>query len=94
MKNLLMDDSKTTPEQREAIGAIMAHLYPVKWNSFTTAEGAMEWVAGKDEAWATLDGGKSAEVRLSTKSLLKNEGAEPMVIRNLRAGAPGTTASC
>ncbi len=81
---VLTFDKATSPEQRKAIGDIVGHLYPVKWNSVTTAEGTMEWVPGKDEAYATLDGGKSAEVRLSTKSLNRERGAEPMVIRNLK----------
>jgi uncharacterized protein DUF1326 len=82
-------DKSTTPEQRKGIGDILAALYPVKWNSLTTAEGAMEWVPGKDEAYATLDGGKTAEVRLTSKALNRNSGGDPMVIRNLKYwGAP------
>ena len=76
-------DRSVTPEQRKAIGEILAHVYPVKWNSFTTAEGDMQWVPGADEAWATLDGGKTAEVRLTTKTLNRNAAA-PMVIHNLK----------
>ena len=82
-------DKATTPEQRGAIGAILGHLFPVKWKSLTTAVGEIEWAGGKDEAYATLDGGKTAEVRLSTKSLNPNTRAEPMVLKNLKYwGAP------
>jgi hypothetical protein len=82
-------DKATTKEQREAIGTIAGHLFPVKWKSFSTGEGAIEWVASKDEAYALLDGGKSAEVRLSAKNLLRNNGGAPMVLTNLKYwGAP------
>ena len=45
-------------------GKIMAHLFPVKWNKMTADEGDIRWVGGKDEAKATIDGGKTAEVVL------------------------------
>jgi hypothetical protein len=79
-------DKAMSKEQREGVGAILARLYPVKWNSLTTAEGDMEWVAGKDASYATLDGGKTAEVRLQRFAGMTSE---PVVIRNLRYwGAP------
>ena len=77
-------DRKTTPEQRKAIGEICGKLFPVQWNSLTTAEGDIAWNGGKDEAWATLDDGKTAEVRLSTASLNRDVKSEPMVMRNLK----------
>jgi hypothetical protein len=86
---VLTFDKATTKQQREAIGVIAGNLFPVKWKSFNTAEGDIEWSGGKDEAYALLDGGKTAEVRLSAKSLVRNSGAEPMVMKNLRYwGAP------
>jgi hypothetical protein len=82
-------DKSLTPAQREGIGAVLAHLYPVKWNSLTTAEGEMTWVAGAEDSYATLDGGKTAEVRLTTRTLNRNVGAKPMVLHNLKYwGAP------
>lgn len=82
-------DNGTTPQQREAIGQICAHLFPVKWGSLTTATGDITWVPGKDEAYALLDGGKTAEVRLSTAALNRNSKGEAMVIKNLKYwGAP------
>ncbi|MFN8178644.1 MAG: DUF1326 domain-containing protein [bacterium] len=77
-------DKSLTKEQRDGIAAILAHVYPVKWNSLTTAEGAMDWTLGDKEAWATLDGGKTAEVRLSSASLGKNDGGKPTVLQNLK----------
>lgn len=86
---VLIFDKSTTQEQRDAIGAIAGHLFPVKWKSFSTGEGTIEWVAAKDEAYALLDGGKSAEVRLSAKGLNRNAGGVPMVLTNLKYwGAP------
>jgi hypothetical protein len=73
-------DRATTQEQREGIGAILAHLYPVKWKSLTTAEGDIAWTPGTNEASATLDGGKTAEVHLKRFPGMKGE---PVVIRNL-----------
>jgi hypothetical protein len=82
-------DKSTTKEQRDAIGTIAGYLFPVKWKSFSTGEGEIEWVASKDEAYALLDGGKSAEVRLSAKGLNRNTGGAPMVLTNLKYwGAP------
>ncbi len=80
-------DPSVTKEQREGITTILAHLYPVKWNSFEVREDcAMEWTTGKDRAVARLDGGKKAEV-----VLVRNQGMtdEPIVIKNLKYwGAP------
>ena len=57
-------DKATTQAQRDAIGAIAAQLFPVKWKSMTTAVGDIAWNATKDGAHATLDGGQTAEVQL------------------------------
>ena len=73
-------DRATSKEQRDAIAAILGSVYPVKWNSLTTAEADMSWNAGKDEARALLDGGKSAEVSLTRFPGMTNE---PVVIHNL-----------
>ncbi|HEV2105755.1 MAG TPA: DUF1326 domain-containing protein [Candidatus Eisenbacteria bacterium] len=78
-------DKGTTPAQREAIGAILPRLFPVHWNSLKTAEGEITWVhSSKDEAYALLDGGRTAEVRLSVASLNRNLKGEPMVLRNMK----------
>lgn len=67
---VLTFDKAVTPAQREGILAIAPHIYPVKWNSFTTGEGDMSWDydAAKGVAVARLDGGKTAEVRLERGS--------------------------
>ena len=82
-------DKATSKEQRDGIAAMLPHLFPVKWNSLTTAEGSIDkWEFTKDYAVATLDGGKTAEVRLRRQDGNANS-AEPPVIKNLRYfGAP------
>jgi uncharacterized protein DUF1326 len=82
-------DKSLSKDQRDAIGGILAHLYPVKWNKLTTAEASMNWVNGKTEAHATLDGGKTAEVALDKTAVHSNQAGEPVVIKNLKYwGAP------
>lgn len=80
-------DKTLTKEQREAIGVIAQQLFPVKWNSFTTAEGNIDkWEVTNDGAHALLDGGKTAEVQLKRFQGMTNE---PVVIKNLKYwGAP------
>ena len=80
-------DKSLTKEQRDAIGVIAGKLFPVKWKSFTTAEGSIDtWEYDKDKAVALLDGGKTAEVRLKRFPGMTEE---PIVIKNLRYwGAP------
>ena len=74
-------DRATSKEQRDAIATILGSVYPVKWNSLTTAEGDMSWTAGKNEARALLDGGRTAEVALKRFAGMTDE---PVVITNLK----------
>lgn len=87
---VLTFDPSVTPAQREGIGAILGHVYPVKWASFQMgADAPIVWEhkMGSDEAHATLDGGKAAEVVL--KSSVNHNAAGPVVIKNLKYfGAP------
>lgn len=79
---VLSFDPSVTPAQREGITAILGHVYPVKWESFTIGKDApIEWTASRDRAHAKLDGGRTAEV-----VLVKNQGMsdEPIVIHNLK----------
>ena len=58
---VLYFDKSLTPAQRDAIGDVAGQLFPVKWKSFTTAEGVIDkWEFDKDGAHALLDGGKTA----------------------------------
>jgi len=84
---VLTFDPSVSKEQRDAVVAILGHLYPVKWNSFTiTEDAAMEWSYTKDRAVAELNGGKTAEVVLNR---FPGNTDEPIVIKNLRYwGAP------
>lgn len=79
---VLTFDKSMTKEQRDAIASIMGHVYPVKWNSFKTAEGTIDnWKFDKDSAYATIDGGKTAEVRLKR---FQGNTNDPVVIKNLK----------
>jgi hypothetical protein len=82
-------DKATSKEQRDAIRAIAGKLFPVKWNSMTTAEGVIDrWEFNEEMAVATLDGGKTAEVRLKRPAASANA-AGVVVIKNLKYwGAP------
>jgi len=76
-------DKAMTPAQREGLGAMLPHIFPVKWKSFRTAEGSIDkWEASKDSAHATLDGGKTAEVKL--KRATTGNTAQPIVMQNLK----------
>jgi hypothetical protein len=76
-------------QQREAVGAIVAHLFPVQWKSLSTAEGNIDtWKYDNDRAQATIDGGKTAEVKLVRQEGNANT-PHPPVVKNLRYwGAP------
>lgn len=78
---LVIFDKGTTPEQRQALGEILGHVFPVKWKSFNTGEGAIEWTADKDQAHALLNGGKTAEVILKRFQGMTDE---PAVLTNVR----------
>lgn len=78
---------EVTKAQRDAIGDILGHMFPVRWNSFEVGKDApIEWKTSADGAVARLDGGKAAEVVLTR---FKGQNGEPVVIKNLPYwGAP------
>ena len=84
---VLYFDKALSQAQRDAIGVVASRIFPVKWNSFKTAEGQIDkWDFNKDGAMALLGGGKTAEVRLKRFPGMTDE---PVIIRNLRYwGAP------
>jgi hypothetical protein len=84
---VLYFDKTLTTEQRGAIQAIVGHLFPVKWRSLKTAEGAIDkWEYTKDGAHALLDGGRTGEVKLKG---FPGMGGAPVVMKNLPYwGAP------
>lgn len=86
---VLTFDKSMSKEQRDGVGAILPHVFPVKWNSFETMEGSIDkWEFNNDVAHATLDGGKTAEVRLRRQEGNANA-PKPPVIMNLKYwGAP------
>jgi hypothetical protein len=86
---VLTFDKSLSQAQRDGVAAIAGHLFPVKFKSFTTAEGNIDkWEFTKDEAVALLDGGKSAEVRIK-RPAGSADTSDPIVIKNLKYwGAP------
>ena len=75
-------DKKTTAEQRQALGEVLGHVFPVKWKSFETAEGDIDtWTFDKDTAHATLNGGKTAEIKLKRFQGMTDE---PAVLKNVK----------
>ena len=80
-------DKPLSKEQRDGIANIVGHLFPVKWNSLTTAEANIDrWEFTNDAAYASMDGGKSGEVKLKR---VQGNTNDPVVIKNLKYfGAP------
>jgi hypothetical protein len=86
-------DPAVTPAQREGIAAILASLYPVKWEQplQVGADLPIEWSHTGDMAVAKLDGGKGGEVVLNGASVNRDK-TSPVVITNLKYwGAPRNT---
>jgi Protein of unknown function (DUF1326)/Putative zinc-finger len=84
---VLYFDPSLNMKQREAIQTIFSHLMPVKWKSFRTDEAKIDgWEFNRDTAYATLDAGKTAIIKLRRFQGITNE---PVVFHNLRYwGAP------
>ena len=82
-------DKAMSKAQRDGVAAMLPHLFPVKWNSLQTAEGSIDtWKYDNNVAHATLDGGRTAEVKLVRQQGNANA-PKPPVIMNLRYwGAP------
>jgi hypothetical protein len=84
---VLYFDKALTKAQRDAIATVAGRIFPVKWRSFDTAEASIDkWEITPTGAVALMDGGKTAEVRLTK---FQGMTGEPVVIRNLKYwGAP------
>jgi hypothetical protein len=84
---VLYFDKALSQAQRDGIGVIVGHLFPVKWKSLKTAEGTIDkWEFNQHSAHALLDGGKTAEVKLKG---FPGMGGQPVVMKNLPYwGAP------
>jgi len=74
-------DKSTSQEQRQALGEILGHVFPVKWRSFETDEGNIDWTFDKNQAHAALNGGKTAEIKLKRFQGMTDE---PAVLKNVR----------
>lgn len=75
-------DKSVSSEQRQGLGEIFPHVFPVKWKSFKVAEGNIDtWTYDNDYAHATLNGGKTAEVKLKR---YQGMNGEPAVLKNVK----------
>ena len=83
----LIFDRRVTPEQREGVQALLRAIYPPSGgvNHASTGEGDITWDTDDAGAFATLDGGKSAEIVLRQSGSAAGEG--PIVIDNLVYGS-------
>jgi hypothetical protein len=81
-------DPAVTAEQRQSIAGVLAHVFPVKWQSFSVGEdAAIDWQATTARAEARLGGGKLGEMILNHPPTAMSK--EPMVLGNLTYwGAP------
>src|SRR5262245_4728073 len=74
-------DKATTDAQRDAVRVFLNRIFPIQWKAYAEAEGVIDtWQQDKDTAVATLDAGKSGEIRLKR---FPGMTSEPIVIRNL-----------
>jgi hypothetical protein len=78
---ILTFDRATTEAQRSALTEVFARLMPAKWTSLTTAVGDIQWNPGRTVAWAALDGGETAEIRLKA---FRGAASGPVMVENLR----------
>jgi hypothetical protein len=79
---LVTFDKGTTAEQRQALGEIVGKVFPVKWKSLQVAEGDIDtWAFDKDHAHATLNGGRTAEIKLARFQGMTDE---PAVLKNVK----------
>jgi hypothetical protein len=75
-------DKSVTPQQRSGLVDILSHVLPVKWKSFQIAEGNIDsWTFDTDQAHATVNGGKTAEVKLHRFQGMTDD---PAVLKNVK----------
>jgi len=74
-------DKSSSPEQREAIGAVLNNVFPVKWGKFSTREDSISFSDGPKVAEAKLASGM-ASVRLD-KAIGPDKTA-PTAVKNLQ----------
>jgi hypothetical protein len=82
---VLTFDRAVTPEQQDALKAILNHLHfyrPERWKSYAMGKSAaMKWIVTNDSAKASLDGGKTAEVVLRRMDGGMND--KPVTMNNM-----------
>jgi hypothetical protein len=76
-------DKKTTPAQREAIGKVLAIVFPVKWKRFSTREDSITFEQTDKGAHATMASGLS-EISLDKTATNRPDKDGPVVVKNLQ----------
>ena len=71
-----------SPEQRQAVKAIVSAIFSVKWKSFAVGiDAKIDWQKTDDAAKASLEGGKTAEIILKQTRGSDNQ---PVVLQNVK----------
>jgi hypothetical protein len=76
-------DKKTAPAQREAIGAIINKVFPVKWKKFSTREDTLTFQDNGMTATASMASGLSG-ISLDKAATMRPDKKEPVVVKNLQ----------
>jgi len=76
-------DKASTPEQRKAIGDVLAVVFPVKWEKMSTREDSIEWHDDSQSAHARMASGMG-DITLDKASTMRPDKSSPVVIKNLQ----------
>ncbi len=74
-------DKKLTPEQRDAIAAVLAKVFPVKWKKQGVREDVIEWSETPKEASAKMTSGM-ADIRIAFWN--GEDPKQPTVLKNVK----------
>jgi hypothetical protein len=74
-------DRKTTPEQRKAIGAVFAKVFPVQWKKQNVREDDIEWSQGPKVSMAKQ---KSGQAEITLEMWKGANEKEPTVLKNVQ----------
>ncbi|HEY1434849.1 MAG TPA: DUF1326 domain-containing protein [Thermoanaerobaculia bacterium] len=80
---LVTFDKKSSPAQREAIGKVLAVVFPVKWKKFGVREDSLTFQDDARSAHATMASGLS-EISLDKSATNRPDKGDPVVIKNLQ----------
>jgi uncharacterized protein DUF1326 len=76
-------DKKSSEAQRKAIGEVLAVVFPVKWEKFSTREDSIEWHDDAKMSHAKMASGM-AEISLDKTATMRPDKSQPVVVKNLQ----------